>query len=247
MQVNASRSEDKYYPFIFEGVYQVRILGEHLRIAAVSDIHCPRYLKELEIALKGLHEPDILLFAGDMIEAERFAEYRKIADVLEMYLNKDVPAIGCVGNDEQGIDPFQFRDIVGDRIVLLDGNTFVHSTSQGTLGIIGVPLITNVKKIDTHDIAGIFKDRIANLKTEVVATKQTCDRTILLQHYSPLELDSFPSRYSWWLSKVLEGAPPDIIIHGHIHYATNPEVCMSATKILNVAFPATGKITEIDL
>ncbi|MHA2386015.1 MAG: hypothetical protein ACXAEE_07380 [Candidatus Thorarchaeota archaeon] len=59
--------------------------------------------------------------------------------------------------------------------------------------------------------------------------------------------DNDTSDYSWWISKTIEDVQPDMVIHGHLHRASRLEIMIGRTRIINAAFPAVGKITEIVL
>ena len=218
-----------------------------MRIAAVSDIHCPRYLSEFEKALEQCTNPDVLLLAGDMIEAGRFAEYRKIVEVITSRFGDDLPVVACQGNDEYGADVTTLQEISSDRIIFLNSSSSILTLDDQTLGIVGIPPVTHEEIGTEQDIEGIFAKRISDLKMQIIGLKHKCDKMILLMHYSPISPESFPISFSWWLSQAFDNNQPDIVIHGHIHYATNPEASIGHTRILNVAFPATRKMTEITL
>ncbi|MFW9959337.1 MAG: metallophosphoesterase [Candidatus Odinarchaeota archaeon] len=218
-----------------------------MRIAAVADIHCPRYLIEFITELKRIKKPDVFLLAGDMIEAGRFHEYQQIAEAINDRFGSQISIIACFGNDEQGTDKQSIRKVVKDRIRFLDGDSCeIHGLSE-SLGIFGVPMFDAAKNNEKSTIQDIMDKRIKTMHDEVLELLTKCDWTVLLMHYSPLSTDSYPESLIWWISEALENTPPNWIVHGHIHYATNPEIQIGPTRIMNVAFPATRKITEIEL
>jgi Icc-related predicted phosphoesterase len=51
--------------------------------------------------------------------------------------------------------------------------------------------------------------------------------------------------FSWWISRAINEVQPDLVIHGHVHHSERLEVIIGKTRVINVAFPATKKITEI--
>lgn len=214
-------------------------------IAAVADVHCPRYLREFKIALEGCEEPVIFLLAGDMIEAGRLYEYRHVANTMAERFGEELPIFACFGNDEQGCDVEAIQETVGERIVFLNGETRVVPLQDITVGILGVPLLDAVGH--KQNLEHILKTRIQTLAHQLMHIHQRCDRTILLMHYSPIATGISPDSFTWWIDDIFNHIAPDVIVHGHIHYSKNPVVQIRDTKVVNVAFPATRGITCIEL
>ena len=203
-----------------------------MRLAAVADIHCPRYLSEFTAELKRIEKPDVFLLAGDMIEAGRVHEYQQIAEAINDYFDSQIPIIACFGNDEQGIDREIIPETAKKRIRFLDGESFEINGPSETLGIFGVSIFDPVRSMEESTIQDLMQMRIQIVHDGVHELLTKCDWTVLLMHYSPLSADTYPVSFTWWISKALENAPPNQI---------------GATRITNVAFPATRKITEIEL
>ncbi len=219
--------------------------GDNVRIAAIADVHCPRYLNEFKDALSKCKKPDLFLFAGDMVNFGKIEEYVNVLEAITDQFGHSIQVVACFGNDEHGANPQSMYDIVGERIMFLDGDSEVISHNGRNIGILGVPML-NVN-IDHKDksLEEIFEQKISVLAQHLADLKKTCEKSILLLHYSPLSTEAFPEAFSWWISKTFQEAQPDLIIHGHVHYAIKPEVRIGSTQIINVAFPATHKITEI--
>ena len=87
-----------------------------MRIAAIADVHSPRYLNEFREALKKCKRPDLFLLAGDMVNFGKIEEYRNISDAITSQFGDSLPIMACFGNDEHGANSLQMRDIVGPRI-----------------------------------------------------------------------------------------------------------------------------------
>lgn len=218
-----------------------------MRIAAVADIHCPRYFTEFVTGLEAIKRPDLFLLAGDMIEVGRVHEYQQIAEAINDHFGSQIPIVACFGNDEQGTDRESIREVVKGRILFLDGESFeIHGPGK-SLGVFGVPIFDVTRNKEEGTIQDFMEKRIKTMHDGVLELLAKCDWTVLLMHYSPLSTVAYPESFTWWISEALENAHPDLIIHGHVHYATNPETTVGATRITNVAFPATRKITEIEL
>ncbi len=218
-----------------------------MRVAAVADVHSPRFLSEFRHALTRCVTPDIFLLAGDMIEAGRLYEYQNIIKIIINHFGEEVPVIACFGNDENVENKEEIREVVKERICFLDGEITIISAKEIKIGILGVPLLDAANSLQDMTLESIVEKRINELSKRLEELKKRCHRTILLMHYSPISTETYPVSFTWWISRVFANVVPDIIIHGHIHYATNPETQIEDTRVVNVAYPATRKITEIVL
>jgi Icc-related predicted phosphoesterase len=218
-----------------------------VRIAAIADIHSPRYLSEFRSALEECREPDILLLAGDMIDSGKAAEYTHITDAIRSRFGEALPVVACFGNDEQRADSQAIRIIVGSSIVFLDGETTIIPLRGRSIGVLGVPLLDVSDHSQDKTLQDIFGERIQSLAENLEQMGRICDYSVLLMHYSPLSTESYPDSFSWWMARAFRQIQPDLIIHGHIHYETKPVTTIEKTRVVNVAFPATGKITEFEI
>ncbi len=179
-----------------------------------------------------------------MIEVGRWTEYKRVTHAIFNQFD-DVPVLACFGNDEQEMTVQSARELVGESITFLDGGTCVISAGKMKLGVLGVPLFDSARNTHNGSFDRIIRRRVGKMRRGLEDLRTRCERVILLMHYSPLTPEAFPATFSWWLSCSFERVRPDMIIHGHIHYATNPNVMMHGIKIVNVAFPATREIMEI--
>ncbi|MCK5239992.1 MAG: metallophosphoesterase [Candidatus Thorarchaeota archaeon] len=216
-----------------------------MRIAAISDVHSPRYLSEFKSALEKCESPDVFLLAGDMIDSGKIEEYRNIADAITNRFGEELPIVACFGNDEHGAQVESVQKMVGERITFLDGETTVISIRGTILGILGVPVLDVANSPQDSSLEEIFKNRIQYLAQRLGELKRTCDRSIVLMHYSPLSAETYPVSFSWWVLNTFKESQPDLVVHGHIHYATNPDIRIGIIRVINVAFPSTRKITDI--
>ncbi|MHA1908543.1 MAG: metallophosphoesterase family protein [Candidatus Thorarchaeota archaeon] len=222
-------------------------MRERVRVAAIADVHSPRYLHEFEEALSRCKEPDLFLLAGDMINFGKLEEYRNIASAITNQFGNRLPIVACFGNDEMGATQQSVYDIVGERIKFLDGDFLVIHHNDRKVGILGVSILNAIKNPEDKSLEDIFEEKIRHLARQLGELKRLSDKSILLLHYSPLSTETFPEAFSWWISKTFQEAQPDLIVHGHVHYAIKPEVRIGPTQIINVAYPATHKVTEFQI
>ncbi|MHA2425057.1 MAG: metallophosphoesterase family protein [Candidatus Thorarchaeota archaeon] len=218
-----------------------------MRVAAIADVHSPRYLDEFKEAISKCKKPDLFLLAGDMVNFGKIEEYVNILKAITDQFGYSVPIVACFGNDEHGANPENMYDVVGNRIRFLDGDSDVVSHSGRKIGILGVPMLNVNRDQKDKSLEEIFEQKISVLAQHLGELKKTCDKTILLLHYSPLSTEAFPEAFSWWISKTFQEAQPDLIIHGHVHYAIKPEIRIGPTQIINVAYPATHRVTEFHI
>jgi Icc-related predicted phosphoesterase len=221
-----------------------------VKIAAIADVHSPKFLNEFRTALSKCTQPDLFLFAGDMINRGKADEYVNVLATVDSQLGSDFPILACFGNE----DPIDIRDelhlMTKDRLTFLDEKSTTLTLSGSRIAIVGMSAVsTELLKVQSNtaaEIQTIFEARALQLLRLLQDASSSSDYVILLMHFSPL-LETNPTEFSWWVSRALEAFPPDLIIHGHIHNSTRNKVEIGATIIRNVALPAIGFITELNL
>ncbi|TFG11132.1 metallophosphoesterase [Candidatus Thorarchaeota archaeon] len=229
-----------------------------MKILAVGDIHYPRYAQEFKEALSTLERPDLFLLAGDMINRGAAEEFPNVLDIIESYLGKGFPIVGCFGNEEYSEVRKKILSLVRKRIDILDEQSKIYKINGLKIGIIGtqgsLDKPTNWQRENIPNIKKAFErraDRASNLLRKI---RKKADRRILLMHYSPC-LETCEGKdlrsFAWLGSKkfyaVVASEQPDLVIHGHVHNSDVHAAMIGSTKVRNVAFPAVGKITELDL
>ena len=231
---------------------------DEVRILSVADVHCPKYLSEFRAALDGLQAPDVFLMAGDMIFRGQVTEYVHVLDAIEEALGSDFPIIACFGNEEYGEVRDDIIDLTEERMLFLDEKSTILETSELKLGIVGtqgsLDKATTWQRRNIPSWKGVFERRAKRAAALLKKIEDEVDRTVLLMHYSPcLETceGEEEKAFSWLGSRkfyrvVLE-QQPDLVIHGHVHNSTRHCVTLGSTEVRNVAFPAVGGITEIEL
>ncbi len=225
-----------------------------MKVAAVADVHSPKYLGEFRNSLCRIEIPAVFLLAGDMVNFGRAAEYQNIIDAIDSILGADVPVVACFGNEEFRESRNNILDLTKNRISFLDGESLIIQNEEYRIGIVGAPAPTDIidasKGLNHQDIRGIFETRASLLSNLVKNASSQADQTVLLMHYSPLSErlnDEDASEYSWWISRVIKEAQPDLVIHGHMHGSKMLQTSIGRTRIFNVAYPASNAVTEIVL
>ena len=216
-----------------------------MRIAAVADIHYPRFFPQFEKSLSQIDTPDVFLLAGDIVNRGKADGYPIVIDAIES-IHGTVPVVACFGNEDYNMfhNEHQILELVGNRVIFLDNSTTSLSIDDSTLGFLGVSIVSERAK-DVDEIRTLFEEqtkRISNLLTKL---STAANRIIALTHYSPLSETELT--FSWWFDEAVQEIKPSLVVHGHIHESTRNRVMVESTPVYNVALPAVGSITEIDI
>lgn len=223
-----------------------------IRVAAVSDIHSPKYLELYEERLRGLPPCDIFLFAGDLILKGDAPQLHKVVELTRMVYKGEI--LACFGNEEY--------DDVKDELVRVEGIRWLDDEKIevevkglkiaiiGSRGALDRPTFWQQKNIP--DIRELYLKRV-NLIDELLV-KAKADLKVVLTHYPPTYRVLEGERPSSWpemackrFEPIIERRQPDCWIHGHVHRGKVVETSIGRTLIRNVSFPANGKITVLEL
>jgi predicted phosphohydrolase len=215
-----------------------------MRIAAVGDIHCPRFFPIFEKSLQEIKKPDVFLFAGDIVNRGKANEYPVVVNAINSVHGR-VPIIACFGNEDNELfRECEIIEMVGDRVTFLDDTITSISVDDSTLGVVGVSIVNEmVKEVET--MKTIFEERARKISGYLKELANISDHTVILSHYSPLVESE--TMFSWWFEKAMKDNRPSMIIHGHIHNSIKNHVMVESTPVYNVALPAVGLISEIEL
>ncbi len=221
-------------------------------IAAVGDVHSPRYYEEFVLALDRLNaKPDFFLIAGDMINRGEIKEYDRVYNAL--FGKITCPIIACFGNNE-----FQeVRDTVRKKfseIKFLDDQSIVYQLGRSTIGIYGttggLDTPTPWQKANIPNIEKIYEDRLINADRQL--QRMNANFKILLAHYSPtyktLEGENprfFSSMGMQAFENVINARKPNLVIHGHSHRGLKM-IWIDTVPVFNVAFSVNKEIVLID-
>ena len=227
-----------------------------LKIAAVADVHSPKYLSQFIDALSLLpNDIDLFLFAGDMILRGRVEEFSRVVEaVREIYRG---PIVACFGNEEYDeVIPRLERDY-GDEVIWLNDSSINLTVSGFKLYIVGSrgtldrPTRWQLKNIS--NIREIYEKRVS-LIDQLLAEAGNFDFSILLLHYSPTYKTLVGEiRYIWpemgcrRLERIIVSRKPTVVVHGHAHKSQVSRVNFDSTVVFNVSLPALGRITVFEL
>ncbi|MHA2379246.1 MAG: metallophosphoesterase family protein [Candidatus Thorarchaeota archaeon] len=229
-----------------------------MKILAVADVHSPRFLNEFTEGLARATKPDIFLMAGDMVNRGKVDEIEGVLDVIDACLGTGFPIVACFGNEEYSETRKTLAALAGDRIEFLDEKSSILEADGIRVGVVGtqgsLDKATNWQRRHIPSIKRIFQRRAARASSLLKKVRKKVDRTILLMHYSPCletcvgeETKAFAWLGSRKFYKVVQKQQPDLVIHGHVHNSSTHEATIGASLIRNVAIPAVGSITELDL
>lgn len=217
-----------------------------MRIAAVADVHSPRFLNEFTSSLTQCRKPDLFLFAGDIVNRGKADEYLRVVDAIDR-IHGEVPIIACFGNEEYLESRVEIISQIRNRVAFLDETAIRVSITGSTIGVVGSSVILD-QSIEQSRIRNFFENRADRISQLLQDVAKNTEHTILLLHYSPFVKNHDETHsFSWWVSKAVETKKPSLIVHGHIHDSTNPKVVIETTPVYNVALPAVGSITELTL
>jgi Icc-related predicted phosphoesterase len=222
-------------------------------IAAVGDIHSPRFFDQYVKAVEDLHiEPDIFFLVGDIIHRGNVGEYQKVYNVL--FGKITCPIIACFGNEEYGEETRMLIENQNPDIKFLDDESIVLEVAGKSVGIVGsvgsLDRPTFWQRSNIPEIYEIYKKRVETI--EALLSNLKTDIKILLIHYTPtykiLEGEipqAYPELGSKAYEKVIVEQKPTLVLTGHSHKGRR-EAWIDTVPIFNVAFPLRREIVVID-
>lgn len=234
-------------------------MGEYLMaVYAVSDIHSPKYYSLFVSRLEEIKVEDAALFllAGDIIERGKWHECLKVQNmIVRTFPNAKI--IGVFGNEEYDEVHSKLRAecsyitwLDDEKITLQLGGLKV--TIIGSRGVLDKPTSWQEKNIP--NIRQIYEERLRRIEELIKGGLASNTPVILLTHYPPRCRTLKGEKPMFWsqmssrkLSGIIEKYGIDLVVHGHLHNSEVHEDRIGRTRILNVALPATGKISSIPL
>ncbi|MEM1545239.1 MAG: metallophosphoesterase [Candidatus Methanomethylicia archaeon] len=222
-------------------------------IAAVGDIHSPKFLKIFKNSLHSipLNYIDLFLLAGDNVHRNAVDQMENVVNAIRDIGN--IPIVSCFGNEEY--TPQKYKDEYSS-VTWLDDESIILNIKGwnikiiGTKGVLDKPTAWQSKNI--KDIDKIYTERLR--KIECLISEGKADFTVLLSHYSVTYKTMIGEPESLWPllgSKAVE----DIIlrtnltlcIHAHVHRSRRKIIEVNSTTIINVSLPSTNNISIITL
>ncbi|TET11100.1 MAG: hypothetical protein E3J82_06150 [Candidatus Thorarchaeota archaeon] len=229
-----------------------------MRILAVADVHSPRFLDEFTASLDGLSAPDLFLMAGDMINRGSAKDFPRVLDAIEDKIGCSFPIISCFGNEEYSEIRRDLISRLRDRVTFLDEKSMTLEVDGINVGIVGtqgsLDKPTDWQRGNISNVKRVFERRADRAEALLRKTLPSVDRTILLMHYSPCMetcVGEGNRSFAWLGSRkfytLISNLQPDLVIHGHVHNSTKHKASIGTTVVRNVALPAVGSITQLQL
>ena len=225
-----------------------------LRIAAVGDLHCPRYSGEVLRSLFGSlpEQADVVLLCGDLTDYGKPDEAELLVHHLQPVLR--MPVLAVLGNHdyECGAHEEVQHILKTAGVTVLDG-TGVEIEGVGFAGVKGFaggfgdralqPWGEQVLKDFVHETVN------EALKLEsALAKMQTPDR-IVLMHYAPIAdtvdgepADIVPFLGSSRLEEPLNRYSVTAVFHGHAHHGKPEGRTRGGVPVYNVALPLLNRV-----
>jgi Icc-related predicted phosphoesterase len=234
-----------------------------LVIAALSDVHSPRYVSLLTASINNFVsrgvEVDLVLLAGDLVDKNNYAYLHIVLKVIEKLRNihGEIPPILAVfGNEEyQGYED-RYRKLyphvtwIDDEIRSLNING-VDLCIVGSRGVLMKPTVWQQRNIP--NIESVYRARVSRIK-EMLRVCRGKGFTILVTHYASTlaTLEGEDPRIHPFLGypileKLNDNEKPSLAIHGHVHNSVKIYAKVNSVSVYNVSLPAAKSVTVINI
>ena len=226
-----------------------------MKVLAVSDVHAPVWLKDLENAVSKEQRGEYLvLVAGDMVDRGNYKQYRRVVEVLESL--GDVKIVAVFGNDEYDSVKDDIR-AENPEVTFLDDESMTLEVEGRKIGIVGsrgsLELPTTWQKRNIPGIEKIYSERLRLIGEMLMDLREKVDVTVLLTHYATTTKTMKGENPRAWrylghrgFEKYMREGLVDVAIHGHVHNGSKMAK-VGSTRVYNVAFPLWWRLVEIDL
>ncbi len=227
-----------------------------IRVAAVSDIHAPRYLALFRKAMLNLGVVDIFILAGDIVDKNKMKFYATILYDIKRTLGEGIPVIAIFGNEEYEEYEDKYRNKYKEVIWLNDECIYVKIKNLkiafiGTRGALDKPTSWQLRNVP--EIVEKYRARVLRVGDLINKAKAEADIVILVTHYAPRckNLEGEDRRIWSYLSSsdltnVIMKCKPDIVIHGHAHRGAG-YCTIDSVPVYNVALPARRSVTVLTI
>jgi Icc-related predicted phosphoesterase len=227
-----------------------------IRIAAFADCHfavdaagsLARELSHLRA------RADVLLLAGDLTRVGAPEEAEALADELR---DVGVPVAAVLGNHDYHSDrEKEVADVLADAGVhVLEGESVVLSTSNGTVGVAGVKgfgtgfpgaMCSDFGEREMKAFVRHSHEAATRLADALSAPPvQDADARVALTHYAPVpetllgeRPEIYPFLGSYLLGQAIDSAPDTALaLHGHAHAGSERGTTPAGVRVRNVAHP----------
>lgn len=225
-------------------------------ILSTADVHSPENLKLfIEAVDKSSSTPDVILFAGDMVDKNKIFMYKPVIETIrKKYTESRIIAV--FGNEEyRGYEKLYmqvYRDItwLHDNYISLNNNEMCIIGTRGALDKPTTWQARNVPGIEKYYTTLPYK--IEQMAVEL--RNSGCRKIILLTHYgvtyknlSGEKQESYPYLACSKFERVIRKEIIDLVVHGHVHLGTVELVYIRDTPVFNVSLPARKRLVEIKI
>ncbi|MEA2344593.1 MAG: hypothetical protein QOF63_2762 [Thermoanaerobaculia bacterium] len=224
-------------------------MKEHLRIAAIADIHVKKTgqasLEPLFAAAS--EQADVLLLCGDLTDYGQVEEAKILAKDITAFLR--IPSIGVLGNHdfESGKADEVVKIIAGAGVTMLDGGAH-EIEGVGFAGIKGFGGGFGRRQLNAwgEEIIKKFVHETIEeaLKLEMALARLRTPQKIAVLHYAPIHatVDGEPPEISPFLGSSRLEEPIDryrcnAVFHGHAHRGSLEGRTKGNVPVYNVAMP----------
>ena len=223
-----------------------------MRVAAVADIHSPKYLDLFKEALARLGECELFLVAGDLVLKNDYSRLPSVLDAIRGVYSGRI--VACFGNEEYEQDQERYERFGG--LAWVDEGSVVLEIAGLKIGIVGsrgsLDRPTFWQRTHFKGIGGIYRQRVERVD-RALAELQT-DVKLVMTHYAPTYETLQGERERAWpemackrFEEVIRRRQPDLWLHGHAHRGTRFETTIGKTLVANVSLPARREIIVMEL
>ncbi|MCL5788199.1 MAG: metallophosphoesterase [Candidatus Marsarchaeota archaeon] len=222
-------------------------------IGAVGDIHAPVNTREFISSLPYVNI-DLFLFAGDSVEPGCTDAFEPVLkSVRERY---GARVYACFGNNEYGGDRTLLRKKFPEVRWLDDESSVAEVDGRrvyiyGSQGVLHRPTGWQLRNLG--NIESVYKARKKAICTYFEEVAQEPGLKLLLTHYATTrhtlygEGESYMDQLGCDFFDLFSSGCVHLSLHGHAHLSKRTYASVGKANVYNVAFPATRKVTVIEL
>jgi Icc-related predicted phosphoesterase len=222
-----------------------------MRVAAVADVHSPKYLDLFKRVLAKLDGCDIFLLCGDLVVKNDHTQLPSVVAAIRDVYQGEI--VGCFGNEEYPRDKDNYKL---DGVKWLDDDSTVVEAGGMNVGIVGtrgaLDRPTFWQRTHIGGIGETYHKRVEIVDRALAELR--ADVKVVISHYAPtyatLEGEreqSWPEMSSKHFEDVIKRRQPDAWFHGHIHRGKKLEAEIGRTLVVNTSLPARGRLTVVEL
>jgi len=217
-----------------------------LKIAAIGDIHCGKYLQaEIhKIFARAAREADVLVMAGDLTNVGLVDEIEILLSALKSI---SIPKVAVLGNHDHQSDQNDLlsRMLEGNGICVLDcGSCEIDGVGfVGTKGFCGGFGKVRIQPFGERAIKAFVETSInETVRIDDALKKMNTPHKIAILHYSPVKAtlkgespELFPFLGSSLMADALDRHRVNVVFHGHAHHGSPQGATPGGIPVHNVS------------